>query len=72
MVLRNGWYVWRVKYPKPTLKARLKWNATAFLLTAIRSTNIITSNSKQAALTESLGRIVGWWSLLFNAPKVEQ
>jgi len=72
MILRNGWYIWRVKYPKPTLKARLKWNATAFLLTAIRSTNIITSNSKQEALTESLGRIVGWWSLLFNTPKIER
>ena len=72
MVLRNGWYVWRVKYPNPSLKARLKWNATALLLTAIRSTNILTSNAKKEALTESLGRIVGWWSLLFNAPKVER
>ncbi|AXT20741.1 glycosyltransferase [Flavobacteriaceae bacterium AU392] len=72
MVLRNGWYIWRMRYPKPTLKARLKWNATAFLLTAIRYTNVITSKSKLAALTESLGRTIGWWSILLNAPKIER
>lgn len=71
MVIRNGWYVWRVKYPKPTLKARFKWNATAFLLTAIRITNIFASQKRKEALTESLGRVVGWWSLIFNKPRVE-
>jgi len=35
MVLRNGWYVWRIKYPNPSLIARIKWNAIAFLLTLI-------------------------------------
>jgi len=72
MVLRNGWYVWRVKYPKPTFKARLKWNATAILLTKIRLINVITTSNKKEALTESLGRIVGWWSLIFNAPKIKR
>ena len=71
MVIRNGWYVWRVKYSKPSFKARIKWNATAFLLTIIRFTNVITSNSKKEALTESLGRVVGWLSLIFNKPKVQ-
>ncbi len=69
MVLRNGWYVWRVKYPKPSFKARFKWHATAFLLTNIRLTNVITTNKRKEALTESLGRVVGWLSLFFNAPK---
>ena len=32
MVVRNGWYVWRVKYPNPSLKAKLKWNALVLLL----------------------------------------
>ncbi|MDO6758766.1 glycosyltransferase family 2 protein [Tamlana sp. 2_MG-2023] len=72
MVLRNGWYVWRVKYPKPTLKAKFKWHATAFVLTAIRFTNVLTTNKKQEALTESFGRVVGWLSLLFNPPKVKR
>ncbi|MCF7568973.1 glycosyltransferase [Sabulilitoribacter arenilitoris] len=72
MVIRNGWYVWRVKYPKPNLKARIKWNATSFLLTLIRLTNIINTNKSKEALTESLGRVVGWWSLIFNKPKVSR
>lgn len=71
MVVRNGWYVWRVKYPNPSLKARLKWNATALLLSGIRFTNAWTSKNKKEALTESCGRMVGWLSLLFNAPKLD-
>tara|TARA_R110002049_G_scaffold3795_5_gene27638 strand:- start:115528 stop:116493 length:966 start_codon:yes stop_codon:yes gene_type:complete len=72
MVLRNGWYVWRVKYPNPSLKARFKWHATAFLLTLIRFTNVINTNKKQEAFTESLGRVVGWLSLLINKPNIER
>ncbi|WP_117172164.1 glycosyltransferase family 2 protein [Mariniflexile rhizosphaerae] len=72
MVLRNGWYVWRVKYPNPTFKARLKWHATAILLTKIRLLNVITTSERKEAFTESLGRIVGWFSLIFNAPKVNR
>jgi len=69
MVLRNGWYVWRVKYPKPDLKSKLKWHATAFVLTLVRFTNVLNSSEKKAAFTESIGRIVGWWSLWWNLPK---
>lgn len=73
MVVRNGWYVWRVKYPKPTMKARFKWNATSGLLTLIRLTNVLTSKGSQRkeAFTESMGRIAGWFSLLFSKPKIE-
>lgn len=69
MVVRNGWYVWRVKYPKPNVKARIKWNATSFLLTLIRFTNVFTSPKKKNALQETFGRFYGWISILFNAPK---
>ena len=72
MVIRNGWYVWRVKYPNPNFKARFKWHATSFLLTVIRFTNTINTNKKQEAFTESLGRVVGWLSLFFNKPSVER
>nr|WP_315223116.1 glycosyltransferase [uncultured Flavobacterium sp.] len=68
MVVRNGWYVWRVKNPRPILKDRLKWNAITILLIIIRLTNVITDKNKKAAFTESLGRIIGWWSLIFNKP----
>ena len=69
MVLRNGWYVWRIKYPDPGLKARFKWHATALLLTTVRVSNVITSSQKKEAFSESIGRIFGWFSLLFNKPK---
>lgn len=71
MVVRNGWYVWRVKYPNPSLKARFKWNAIVLLLTFIRFSNIFTTGKKQEALTESLGRLIGWFSLLFDQPKTQ-
>ena len=51
MVLRNGWYVWRVKYPSPSVKSRFKWNMIAFLLTIIRFSNILTSKNKVAVFT---------------------
>jgi GT2 family glycosyltransferase len=68
MVLRNGWYVWRIKHPNPNLKSRVKWNLIAFLLTLIRFTNIFTTSKPKEAFTESVGRIVGWFSLIFNKP----
>lgn len=71
MVIRNGWYVWRVKDSAPKFKSRLKWHATAFLLTLVRIGNSMTTRNKREAFTESLGRIAGWWSLLFNKPKHE-
>tara|TARA_R110000751_G_scaffold90302_1_gene177331 strand:- start:927 stop:1922 length:996 start_codon:yes stop_codon:yes gene_type:complete len=69
MVLRNGWYVWRIKFPKPNLKSRLKWNATAFLLTLIRFSNALTTPSKKEAFLEASGRVVGWLSLIFSKPR---
>lgn len=72
MVILNGWYVWRIKYPSPAFKAILKWHGTAFLLTLIRLVNVVTTKKKKEALTESMGRIVGWWMLIFKTPKVER
>ena len=70
MVVRNGWYVWRVKYPNPNFKAQRKWHSIAFLLTLVRIVNVINTNRKKEAITESLGRIVGWWSLIISKPKL--
>lgn len=70
MVVRNGWYVWRVKNPSPNFKDWCKWHAITVLLILIRGANIITTNNRQEALTETLGRSVGWFSLIFNKPKI--
>ena len=72
MVVRNGWYVWRVKNPKPLLKHQWKWHAITLLLTFIRFSNTFTSNQRKVAFTEACGRMIGWWSLIFNKPKEKQ
>jgi GT2 family glycosyltransferase len=71
MVVRNGWYVWRVKNPKPSFEAKLKWNLITILLIMIRFSNTFTSSKKKEAFTEALGRSVGWWRLLFDKPIVK-
>ena len=68
MVVRNGWYVWRVKYPNPSLKAKFKWNIIVILLTFIRFSNIFTTDKRMESFTEFIGRTVGWFSLLVNKP----
>jgi GT2 family glycosyltransferase len=72
MVIRNGWYVWRVKHPNPDLKSRLKWHAISFLLTSIRLLNVITTSNRKEAVTEAVGRIVGWFSLFLHKPKIQK
>jgi len=70
MVVRNGWYVWRVKYPNPSFVARFKWNIIILLLSFIRFSNIFTTSKRQEAFTETMGRILGWLSLFYNRPKI--
>lgn len=68
MVIRNGYYVWRLKFPEPGAKAKLKWHTTAFLLTVIRGLNLITGPDRKDAFREFLGRIAGWMSLWGSNP----
>lgn len=70
MVVRNGWYVWHVGNPKPSIRARVKWNLISLLLTLIKFSNIFTSVKKKEAFTEALGRTVAWWQLLIDKPKI--
>jgi len=70
MVVRNGWYVWRVKNPKPSRKAKLKWHSITILLTLIRFSNTFTTRKPKEAFSEAMGRTVGWWSLWWDKPKV--
>jgi len=69
MVVRNGWYVWRVKHPNPSFKNKLKWYQITLLLTAIRFLNTFTTKKRKEAFTESMGRTIGILSLLFSKPK---
>jgi glycosyltransferase involved in cell wall biosynthesis len=70
MVVRNGWYVWRVRHKNPSFKAKTNWHLITWLLILIRFSNVFnTSNSKQA-FSEGMGRTFGWISLIFSKPKV--
>jgi GT2 family glycosyltransferase len=70
MVIRNGWYVWKQRFPRNSKSAVLKWHATAFLLSSIRFFNFITGPKRVDALKEFFGRTVGWFSLWFDPPKL--
>lgn len=69
MVVRNGWYVWRTKNPKPLLNARIKWHSITLLLTLVRFMNTFTTSKRKEAFTEAFGRTIGWLSLWFSKPK---
>ncbi len=69
MVVRNGWYVWRVKNSNPAFKDKVKWHTITLLLTGLRFINTLSSSSKYQSFTEACGRSVGWISLFFNQPK---
>ena len=67
MVVRNGWYVWRIKYPNPNFKNLSKWHFTSLLLALIRLTNTFSKDGK-SAFYESLGRLIGWILLVIKKP----
>ncbi|WP_395053487.1 glycosyltransferase family 2 protein [Flavobacterium sp.] len=71
MIVRNGWYVWRVYNKNPKYHDRLKWNIISWILITIRISNIFTTSNKIEALSESLGRVSGMISLLFSRPKIK-
>ncbi|MFN7674473.1 glycosyltransferase family 2 protein [Flavobacterium sp.] len=66
MVVRNGWYVWRVNFPNPSLKARVKWNLITLILSFILLSNVLTKPKKRETTNEFAGRIMAWFSLLFK------
>lgn len=72
MVVKNGWYVWRVQFSTPTLKARIKWNVTSLFLAFLRFTNIFTQQKKMEAFTESMGRFTAWFVLWFQKPQIKE
>ena len=71
MVVRNGWYIWRIKNPKPSYNAKLKWHSITILLTLIRFSNTFTTVKREQAFTEAIGRTVGWFSLWIDKPKIK-
>lgn len=72
MVVRNGWYVWRLKFPNPSAMAKLKWHLITGLLIFLRFLNTFTTHKRKEALTESAGRLVAYIQLLYNKPHIQR
>ncbi|MFM7176229.1 MAG: glycosyltransferase family 2 protein [Bacteroidota bacterium] len=68
MVVRNGWYVWRVKHPDPTLSNKMKWHAITLLLALVLLISAFTTLKFKRFLFEFIGRLYGWFSLFFISP----
>lgn len=64
MVVKNGFYVWRIKNPNPVFKDKFKWHSITLLLTVIRFSNIFTTTKRKEAFTEALGRTIAWFQIL--------
>lgn len=72
MVILNGWYIWKLRFPNNTFLAKIKWHSTSFLLAQIRLLNFIIGPNRKDALFEFLGRTFGWFSLWIKPPKIQK
>jgi GT2 family glycosyltransferase len=71
MVVWNGWYVWRLKHPRPGMVNILKWHAITLLLAFLRLGNAMSGNNKKQAWDDFRGRMQSWFRLWFTKPKIE-
>ncbi|MGA7731708.1 MAG: glycosyltransferase [Chloroflexia bacterium] len=69
MVVRNGWYVWRQRWPNPLAPDRLRWWAITLLLAVSRLFDAARGPHRRQALMEALGRFRGMFSVLLRAPR---
>lgn len=70
MVVTNGWYVWRLRFPETRLIDTIKWHLTCLLLTHIRLLIVVKGPNRGDALKDYFGRMRAWFVLWFNKPKV--
>jgi GT2 family glycosyltransferase len=65
MVVRNGWFVWRRRWPQPRLVDQLRWWATTLVLAGCR----LGAGGRRAALLETLGRLWAVPGVLLRPPR---
>ncbi|HEX8776463.1 MAG TPA: glycosyltransferase [Pyrinomonadaceae bacterium] len=68
MVVRNGWVVWRTRWPNPSLRSRLSWWATTMLLALCQLADTLRGPRRAASVTEAVGRFCAMASLLWKKP----
>lgn len=64
MVIENGFYVWKLKYPKSGIKAKIKYIFIDITLMLIRLVNGVSGDKN--GIKDSLGRLCGLWNSLIN------
>lgn len=64
MVVRNGWFVWRRRWPNPPASSSLRWWATTIVLTLCRIGDTVRGPERKQSLTEALGRMRGMVAVL--------
>ena len=69
MVVRNGWYVWRQRWPQPSARDRLRWWSITLLLTLCRLVDA-RHDGLRRGIEEALGRIVGAAFTVIDAPRL--
>lgn len=72
MVVRNGWRVWRLRWPGPGWPDRGRWWATTGLLALCRLGDAARGPEREAALTEVLGRLWGMARTLVVPPREDE
>jgi GT2 family glycosyltransferase len=66
MVVKNGYYVWILKYPNPRLIDRFKWHSNTLLLAHLRLANVLSKSNSQAAARDYAGRMMSWIRIILN------
>lgn len=69
MVVRNGWYVWRQRWPRPTAADGRRWWAISLLLTVCRAGDALRGPQRGQAGAETLGRLWGMIGLAARKPR---
>lgn len=68
MVTRNGWFVWRRRWPQPSWPDRMRWWGTTVLLALCRLGDAVRGPMRGDAMAEALGRFWGMTRLLGRKP----
>lgn len=72
MVVKNGWYVWKLKFPKSDFINILKWHLTCLLLTHIRLLILLKGPDRMDAFQDYIGRMKAWFVLWLKKPEIER
>ena len=68
MVVWNGWRVWRIATPYPSISSKFKWWSITILLTYVRLGNALVGPKRKIALEDFIGRHISMIKLIFTKP----